>query len=73
MERKEIQGSSNVKSIGYDPKNQILEIEYHGGRVYQYQPISKVGYKLLMSAESKGKFLNSHIKYNKAIKTDRVS
>jgi hypothetical protein len=28
--------SSNIASVGYDKENQILEIEFHHGAVYQY-------------------------------------
>lgn len=29
-------GSSNVKSVGYDPESRTLEIEFHGGGLYRY-------------------------------------
>jgi len=28
--------SSNISSVGYDPKTQTLEVEFHNGGVYQY-------------------------------------
>ena len=28
--------SSNVSSVGYDPTSLTLEVEFHGGAVYQY-------------------------------------
>jgi hypothetical protein len=31
--------SSNLSSVGYDPDEQILEIEFNGGRVYQYYDV----------------------------------
>lgn len=35
MERQYV-SSSNIASIGYDPDNQVLEIEFLSGAVYQY-------------------------------------
>lgn len=54
--------SSNVKSIGYDQKEDILEVEFNGGGVYQYKGVPMALYENLMQAESKGKFINQFIK-----------
>lgn len=54
--------SSNVASIGYDSSSETLEVEFIGGSVYQYYNISPDLYEKLMSAPSKGQFLNSYIK-----------
>ena len=35
MERQYV-SSSNIASIGYDPDNLVLEIEFLSGAVYQY-------------------------------------
>ena len=51
--------SSNISSIGYE--NGILEIEFHGNRVYQYNVPQSV-YNGLMSASSHGKYFAEHIK-----------
>ena len=54
--------SSNVASVGYDLKTQTLEVEFQNGNVYQYFDVTQDVYDGLMSAESKGKFLNAQIK-----------
>ncbi len=54
--------SSSVASVGYDPKTQTLEVEFHNGTLYQYFDVPQGVYDALMTAESKGSFLNSSIK-----------
>ena len=41
MERQYV-SSSNIASIGYDPDNQVLEIEFLSGAVYQYYDVPQV-------------------------------
>ncbi|MCK4435361.1 KTSC domain-containing protein [Candidatus Bathyarchaeota archaeon] len=54
--------SSNIHSIGYDSKSQTLEIEFHGGGIYQYFKVPESIYNALMSASSHGSFFHRHIK-----------
>ncbi len=54
--------SSNIASIGYDERNEILEIEFRQGRVYQYFSVPKSVYQELMNASSHGKYHASKIK-----------
>lgn len=54
--------SSNVASVGYDDDNSTLEIEFNNGAVYQYFDVSRIVYDGLMSADSVGSYLASHIK-----------
>ncbi|MFC1696873.1 KTSC domain-containing protein [Nanoarchaeota archaeon] len=61
MERTNV-NSSNIKSIGYDEQNGILEIEFLSGGIYQYSKVSKETYNALMNASSKGKFFATFIK-----------
>lgn len=49
-------------SIGYDPGNMILEIEFLSGSVYQYYDVPQSIYDGLMAADSHGKFLAAYIK-----------
>ena len=56
MKREKVE-SSNIKSIGYDPKKQILEIEFvakKGQSIYQYYNIPENIYCELMESESIG-------------------
>ncbi|WP_123539226.1 KTSC domain-containing protein [Halosimplex salinum] len=54
--------SSNLKSVGYDQSSNTLEIEFHGGRVYQYYNVPKRIYQGLMAASSHGKYHHRQIK-----------
>ncbi len=62
MERKEVT-STSIKSVGYDPKTQTLEVEFKPkGRLYHYSNVTEKEYTGLMGAASKGKYFNRNIK-----------
>ena len=61
MERTRV-SSSNIRSIGYDPQNEILEIEFLNGGVYQYFGVSQSVYERLMAASSKGRIFSTYIR-----------
>ena len=54
--------SSNIASIGYDPMQMSLEVEFLNGSIYQYYDVPEALYEGIMSAESHGKYLNEYIK-----------
>jgi KTSC domain len=54
--------SSNIREIGYDSDNQILELEFNDGSVYQYSGVPANEYEGIMNADSKGKYLHANIK-----------
>jgi len=54
--------SSNLKSVGYEPETEILEIEFKNGSVYHYFEVPESRYDGLMNASSKGSYLNQSIK-----------
>lgn len=54
--------SSNVSSVGFDEASGVLEVEFSGGAIWQYLGVPPSIYKNLMDAESKGKYVNSHIR-----------
>lgn len=54
--------SSNVKSVGYDPAAQLLEVEFMNGGVYQYKGVPPEAHQELMEAGSIGSHLASNIK-----------
>lgn len=61
--RREFVRSRSIKSIGYENDTEILEIEFRSGpRVYQYYDVPHQIYVKLMTAQSKGKFVNQVIK-----------
>ena len=51
--------SSNVVSIGYENNN--LYVNYKSG-TYKYENVDKSIYESLLTSDSKGKFMNEHIK-----------
>jgi ATP-dependent DNA helicase RecG len=54
--------SSNIQSVGYDATLRVLEIEFHGGAVYQYDDVDSSVYADLMAADSKGQFFSREIR-----------
>lgn len=54
--------SSNLASVGYDAENEILEIEFNVGGVYQYFEVPENVYEELMSASSHGQYFDRNIK-----------
>lgn len=61
MERTPVE-SSQMKSIGYDPATQVMEVEFSNGRIYQYDNVPANIHADFMEAKSKGAFLGKHIK-----------
>jgi hypothetical protein len=53
--------SGKIRSVGYDADTKVLEVEFAGGRVYQYFDVPKEKHEGFMSAESKGAFFNQQI------------
>ena len=47
--------------VGYDPRLHVLEVEFNTGDRYQYKEVPVSEYEGLMSAESIGKYMHSHI------------
>lgn len=54
--------SSALKSVGYDRNTRTLEIEFHGGAVYQYSEISQAIASGLILSDSKGRFFNFFVR-----------
>jgi hypothetical protein len=54
--------SSNVKSIGYNPKNKITYVKFNNDSMYVYFGVPRETFENFKKAESKGKFLHLHIK-----------
>lgn len=61
MERVRVQ-SSNIRSVGYDAGTLILEVEFENGNIYQYSGVPTDVHDRLMTASSKGRYLNERIK-----------
>ncbi len=61
MERQNVT-SSMIRSIGYDFDNQILEIEFNSGAIWQYYDFPEYLWYEYESSDSKGKFFHREIK-----------
>lgn len=59
MKRTKVE-SSNIASVGYE--NNIMEIEFNSGAIYQYENVPIRVYEVMMKADSVGKYFNAHIK-----------
>lgn len=53
--------SSDVVSVGYDPAERLLEIEFHEGRLYRYMDVPQDIYDHFLKADSPGGYFNSYI------------
>jgi KTSC domain len=61
--KREAVRSRSIKSIGYEHAKKVLEVEFRSGpRVYRYYGVPRRVYNELMTAESKGAFVNQVIK-----------
>lgn len=60
MERKRI-SSSKIRGVGYDPKGQVLEIEFNDGRVMAYSGVSPEVHRRFMNAPSPVSFFEDKI------------
>jgi lysyl-tRNA synthetase class 2 len=60
--RREAVESTTMKSVGYESKSKVLEIEFGSGVVYQYLEVPKKVYEGLRRAESKGQYFNGEIR-----------
>jgi len=54
--------STTIVSIGYDRSSETLEVEFSQAGVYRYHAVPASLYEALMSAGSKGRFLQTWIK-----------
>jgi hypothetical protein len=54
--------SSDLRSVGYDPTTQTLEIEFRSGGIYQFRGVPESVYRSLMQASSHGTYFHAHIK-----------
>lgn len=60
--RREPVASSALKSVGYDPRSRILEVEFVSREVYRYFDVEPAEADALLAAASMGRHLNEWIK-----------
>ena len=63
MERKRV-NASNIRSVGYDAAQQVLEIEFSSGSIVQYSGVSPEVHRRFMGAPSPGSFYQDQIEEN---------
>ena len=51
MERRKI-SSSKIRSVGYDERSRVLEVEHTDGAIFQYSNVSSEVYRRMMAAPS---------------------
>lgn len=51
--------STVIDALGY---TRVLEIHFESGRIYQYYDVPDDVYEGMMSADSKGRYFNAHIR-----------
>lgn len=61
MKRKELK-SGVIKSVGYNEEEQVLELEFNNGAVWQYFEFTIDDWNNFNAAESKGKYFLENIK-----------
>ena len=63
MDRKRI-SASNIRSVGYDARNRVLEIEFSDGGISQYSGVSEEVHRRLMNAPSPSSYFHDNIEEN---------
>lgn len=61
MQRHRVE-SSLIVSVGYDPKEQILELELTNKRIYRYFEVDPQTHRDLLEADSLGQYFNAFIR-----------
>ncbi len=54
--------SSSLRSPGYDPEQQILEVEFSSGALYRYEAVPPEVVQALLEADSLGRHFNQVFK-----------
>ncbi|MDP2324757.1 MAG: KTSC domain-containing protein [Gammaproteobacteria bacterium] len=67
MDRKKV-NSSAVRSVGYDERSRVLEIEFNDGRINQYSGVSAELHRRLVSAPSIVSYFRDNIEESFAAK-----
>lgn len=54
--------SSNILGLSYDDEAHVLQVDFKGGGRYHYHGVEPEKADALLESESKGKYLNQHVK-----------
>ena len=60
MDRKKV-NASGIRSVGYDPREQCLEIEFSDGRIVQYQRVPAETHRRFLAAPSMVSYFRDQI------------
>ncbi len=60
MERKQV-NASNIRSVGYDARARLLEIEFSSGSIVQYQDVSPEVHRAFLAAPSMTSYFHDRI------------
>jgi hypothetical protein len=60
MERKRV-NSSKIRAVGYDPKSQLLEVEFTDAKLVQYRGVSPEVHRQFLAAPSPTSFFEDKI------------
>jgi len=63
MERKRV-SASNIRSVGYDARSRVLEVEFTNGGITQYSGVSDEVHRRLVNAPSPGSYFHDNIEEN---------
>lgn len=58
MKRQPVEWSM-IRSVGYDPETETLEVEFNTGKVWQYLDVTAEVHRQLMASSSQGGYLRS--------------
>ena len=70
MERKRL-NASNIRAVGYDARNRVLEIEFGNGGISQYSGVSDEVHRRLMNSPSPGSYFHDNIEESYSAKRIR--
>jgi KTSC domain len=65
MERQPVQ-SRALASVGYDRDEQLLELEFISGTVYQYSGVPATVVDEMLGADSLGTYFNQYVRHSYA-------
>lgn len=54
--------SSSLRALGYDPEQQVLEVQFSSGALYRYEAVPPEAVQALLEADSLGRHFNQVFK-----------
>ncbi|MBD3372733.1 MAG: KTSC domain-containing protein [Candidatus Coatesbacteria bacterium] len=53
-----------IATVGYQSGDELLELEFNNGQVYQYEGVSVEVYRAMMGSPKPGDYYREHIRYH---------